>query len=217
MAQQIIGAIKPILLAELEKNADIDDILKNIKNTISPVVKIVVDPIKLLPTTVFFDPEKELKEIIENIKKQIDGINLPNITEEKTTEVKTKLKKLIDDLIFPPSDVAKVEAATTGTAAAAETTGTATAAEAELEAATKAGLARLDVDEKNETIKKIMEMLEETGVLDEIKKRICTAAPAPPAPPAGAAAGGAKRKHRRKTKKNIRRNNNGKTRFGRTF
>ena len=153
-------------------------------------------------------------------------------------KVKTKLKDLVDELvtgkapaattlppppsntgaIMPPAPLSKKEeaAATTDTAAAAAAAATteAAATEAELEAAAKAGLAGLDGDEKNETINKIMEMLKETGVLEEIKKRICTAAPATTAAPAG---GGAKRKHRRKTKKNIRRNNNGKTRFGRTF
>jgi hypothetical protein len=72
----------------------------------------------------------------------------------------------------------------------------------------------LDEDKKNETIDQIMKMLKDTGVLEEIKTRICTAAAPPPASPAGV--GGAK-KRRRKTKKNIRRNKNAKTRFGRTF
>jgi hypothetical protein len=237
MAQQIIEAIKPILLTELQKNADIDDVLKKIKSTLSPAVDIVVKPIKLIPKTMFFDPEKKLKEILEEIKKQIDEIDLPNITEEKTTEVKTKLKKLIDELIFPPSNAATTDpAAATTKAEASDATppppSNTVASDATImppappskaeEAATidaaKDGLAHLKGDKKNETIDQIMKMLEDTGVLEEIKTRICTAA-APPAPPAagGGGGGGGAKKRRRKTKKNIRRNKNAKTRFGRTF
>jgi hypothetical protein len=236
MAQQIIEAIKPILLAELQKNADIDDVLKKIKSTLSPAVDIVVKPIKLIPKTMLFDPEKKLKEILEEIKKQIDEIDLPNITEEKTTEVKIKLKKLIDELIFPPSNAATTDpAAATTKAEASDATPpppsntvasdattpppppsnavTSDAQDAATIDAAKDGLAHLKGDKKNETIDQIMKMLKDTGVLEEIKTRICTTAP-PPASPAGV--GGAK-KRRRKTKKNIRRNKNAKTRFGRTF
>ena len=185
--------------SELEKIPDIDPTLK--------------DRIKALPDKV----KTKLKDLVDEL---VTG-KAPAATTLPPPPSNT-------GAIMPPAPLSKKEeaAATTDTAAAAAATDTAAAAtaatdtaaatEAELEAATKAGLARLDDDEKNETINKIMEMLKETGVLDEIKKRICTAAPAPPAPPAPAA-GGAKRKHRRKTKKNIRRNKNAKTRFGRTF
>jgi hypothetical protein len=168
-------------------------------------------------------------DIKEIFKKHIDSVFGNKKTAESSTTDTSAAPSNAAALPPPPSNLeTKMPLAPPSEATTAATTDAAAlppppskaeeaATEAELEAATKAGLARLDVDEKNETIKKIMEMLEETGVLDEIKKRICTAAPAPPAPPAAAAAGGAKRKHRRKTKKNIRRNNNGKTRFGRTF
>ena len=167
-------------------------------------------------------------DIKEIFKKHIDSVFGNKKTAETTTDGVAAASNAAA-LPPPPSNLeTKMPLAPPSEATTAATTDAAAlppppskaeeaATEAELEAATKAGLARLDDDEKNETINKIMEMLKETGVLDEIKKRICTAAPAPPAPPAAAAAGGAKRKHRRKTKKNIRRNNNGKTRFGRTF
>ena len=77
------------------------------------------------------------------------------------------------------------------------------------------GLSNMPNDDKKETIDKIMKMLEDTGILDEIKKRICTAPPAPPAPTPPA--GGSNKKHRRKTKKNIRRQKRTYTKFGRGF
>ena len=157
-------------------------------------------------------------DIKEIFKKHIDSVFGNKKTAETTdaaalpplppSNLETKMP------LAPPSEA--TTAATTDAAALPPPPSKAeeAATEAELEAAAKAGLAGLDGDEKNETINKIMEMLKETGVLEEIKKRICTAAPATTAAPAG---GGAKRKHRRKTKKNIRRNKNAKTRFGRTF
>ena len=91
-------------------------------------------------------------------------------------------------------------------------------------------------DDKKETIDKIMKMLEDTGILDEIKKRICTPlveAEAKvvqaevveaqttnngnPIATASLAAGGSNKKHRRKTKKNIRRQKRTYTKFGRNF
>ena len=162
-------------------------------------------------------------DIKEIFKKHIDSVFGNKKTAETTTEAAAATTDAAALPPLPPSNLeTKMPLAPPSEATTAATTDAAAlppppskaeeaATEAELEAATKAGLARLDDDEKNETINKIMEMLKETGVLDEIKKRICTAAPA------AAPVGGAKRKHRRKTKKNIRRNKNAKTRFGRTF
>ena len=216
MADQFINIAKPFLIGELtkqikehEKDFDvveskIDSIITQLKTQLEPISTPIIAGIKLIP---FGDPTEKLQELSDELKLKMDGIDfselekIPDIDptlkdriKALPDKVKTKLKDLVDELVTGKAPAA----------AAAATT------EAELEAAAKAGLAGLDGDEKNETINKIMEMLKETGVLEEIKKRICTAAPA-------AAAGGAKRKHRRKTKKNIRRNNNGKTRFGRTF
>lgn len=220
MADQFINIAKPFLIGELtkqikehEKDFDvveskIDSIITQLKTQLEPISTPIIAGIKLIP---FGDPTEKLQELSDELKLKMDGIDfselekIPGIDptlkdriKALPDKVKTKLKDLVDELVTGKAPAA----------AAAATT------EAELEAAAKAGLAGLDGDEKNETINKIMEMLKETGVLEEIKKRICTAAPATTAAPAG---GGAKRKHRRKTKKNIRRNNNGKTRFGRTF
>jgi hypothetical protein len=225
MSDQFINIAKPFLIQKLtdeiklhEKEFDvveskIDSIITQLKTQLEPISKLTIAGIKLIP---FGDPTKKLEELSDELKLKMDGIdfseleNIPNIDptlkdriKALPDKVKTKLKDLVDELVTGKAP-----------AAAAAATTEAAATEAELEAAAKAGLAGLDGDEKNETINKIMEMLKETGVLEEIKKRICTAAPATTAAPAG---GGAKRKHRRKTKKNIRRNNNGKTRFGRTF
>ena len=185
------------------------------------------DELKLKMDGISFSELEKIPDIDPTLNERIKA--LPD-------KVKTKLKDLVDELVTGkapetttlPSLSNAEEAATTDTTAAttdttaAATTDTTAAATTDTalpppppskaeEAAIKAGLAGLGSDDKNKTIDTIMKMLEETGVLEEIKTRICTVPPVPPA------AGGAKRKHRRKTKKNIRRNNNGKTRFGRTF
>ena len=198
--------------SELEKIPDIDPTLK--------------DRIKALPDKV----KTKLKDLVDELvtgkapaattpqppPPSNTGAIMPPAPPSKKEEAAatTDTAAATTDTAAATTDTA---AATTDTAAAAnDTAATATTTDtAETIDAAKAGLADLKGDEKNETIDKIMKMLEETGVLDEIKKRICSAAPATTAAPAPA--GGAKRKHRRKTKKNIRRNNNGKTRFGRTF
>jgi hypothetical protein len=256
MADQFINIAKPILIGELTKQikkhdkdfdiveGKIDTIITELKTQLGPFTSIIAG-IKSIP---FGDPTKKLQELSDELKLKLDSIDfselekIPDIDptlkdriKALPDKVKTKLKDLVDELITgkapetttngtvdasskvetimpppPPSKAEEEEAATTEVTTEAVAT----------------GYERLDNDEKNETIDKIMKMLEETGVLEEIKKKICTAA-APPAPAAAPPAappatapptgvGGAK-KRRRKTKKNIRRNNNGKTRFGRTF
>ena len=210
--------------------SNIDSIITQLKTQLEPISKPIIAGIKLIP---FGNPQERLDDLSDELKLKMDGISFselekipdidPTLNERIKAlpdKVKTKLKDLVDELVTGkapetttlPSPSNAEEAATTDTTAA--TTDTALPppppSKAE-EAAIKAGLAGLGSDDKNKTIDTIMKMLEETGVLEEIKTRICTVPPVPPA------AGGAKRKHRRKTKKNIRRNNNGRTRFGRTF
>ena len=130
-----------------------------------------------------------------------------------------------------PTITATAEPAITATAEPA-ITATAAVAEKSIEE----GLSNMPNDDKKETIDKIMKMLEDTGILDEIKKRICTPlveAEAKvvqaevveaqttnngnPIATASLAAGGSNKKHRRKTKKNIRRQKRTYTKFGRNF
>lgn len=220
--------IKNIEVLKTKIDTELGTLSSTVKNLIPVPLKGTVDVTKIkgfvdsIDSSVF---KKVFDDVID--QQSDDDLKSLNLTKE---HLKTSIGGLPDDIkeIFKKhidSVFGNKKTAETTTEAAAATTDAAAlppppskaeeaATEAELEAATKAGLARLDDDEKNETINKIMEMLKETGVLDEIKKRICTAAPATTAAPAG---GGAKRKHRRKTKKNIRRNKNAKTRFGRTF
>jgi hypothetical protein len=175
----------------LEKIPDIDPIL--------------TDRIKALPDKV----KTKLKDLVDEL---VTG-KAPETTTNGTVDASSKVEGAT-------TDAAATEAAATITKApvppAPPSNGEESAKKKELAAAAKTGLTGMDDDTKKQTIDKIMKMLEDTGVLEEIKTRICTTTPAPPAPPAPAG-GGAKQKHRRKTKKNIRRNNNGKTRFGRTF
>jgi len=134
-------------------------------------------------------------DIKKIFKKHIDSVfnsteaasNAVATTTDTATEAAAKTEEAT---IMPPAPPSKAEEAATTTAAAT-------------------GFKKLHEDEKNETIDQIMKMLKDTGVLEEIKTRICTTAPP--------AAGGGAKKRRRKTKKNIRRNKNAKTRFGRTF
>jgi hypothetical protein len=227
MADGIINIVKPLLIAELEKNADIDSILKKIKDQLSPVVNTFVGPIKLLPA--ILNPDDKLKKIINEAEKQIDTIDLPQITEDKKTEIKEKLKKLVNELIFPTPEGATATSVPTTT----EETKTQAPAEVAPTSQIKAGLDTLTGNEQKEAVDNIMEMLKKTGLIDQIQERMntppappATTTPAPPAttqvlPPAPPATtppvGGAKKKNRRKTKKNIRRQNKSYTKFGRKF
>ena len=158
----------------------------------------ISDPAKLnkIKTTSTELPDKIKSLLIKHIESVFNGTAAPSnaATTDGTVDASSKV-----ETIMPPSPPSKAEEAATTEAAATS-------------------FAVMDDDTKKQTIDKIMKMLEDTGVLEEIKTRICTAAAPPaPAPPAAAAAAGGAKKRRRKTKKNIRRNNNGKTRFGRTF
>ena len=193
----VAGKIKALIIDNINNIPFVPDSMKQGFISQIPVDKLIeiinefdFEPFKVtllaIPTTGISDPTE-----LNKIKTTLTG--LPD-------KIKSLLIKHIESVFngtAAPSNAAATDAAPPSKAEEAAT----------IDAA-KAGLADLEGDKKNKTIDKIMEMLEETGVLDEIKKRICTAAPA---------AGGAKRKHRRKTKKNIRRNKNAKTRFGRTF
>jgi hypothetical protein len=136
----------------------------------------------------------------------------------------------------PTAEPAKTPTAEPAITPTAEPAITATAAVAEK--SIEEGLSNMPNDDKKETIDKIMKMLEDTGILDEIKKRICTPLVeaeakvvqaevveaqttnndnANPIATASLAAGGSNKKHRRKTKKNIRRQKRTYTKFGRNF
>jgi hypothetical protein len=246
MADQIINIAKPFLIKELtkkikenEKQFDvvetgIDTIISKLKTELEPISKPIITGIKLVP---FGDPNEKLHELSEDLKLKIDGISfselekIPDIDPVLTTrikalpdKVKTKLKGLVDELIS-----GKAAEVLAPEVVAAEVPAPEVVARAET---IQAGLNTLTDSGKEEVIKNIMELLNKSGVLEEIKKQICTApAPAttpsvvlPPAPPAtpvvlppAPPAGGANKKKRRKTKKNIRRQNKSYTKFGRTF
>ncbi len=232
MADQFIKIAKPFLIEELtkkikenEKQFDvvetgIDKIIADLKTKLEPISTPIIKGIKLIP---FGDPNEKLQELSDELKLKMDGISfselekIPDIDPALTTrikalpdKVKTKLKGLVDELISGKAAVQAGEPVV-----AAETI--------------QAGLNTLTDSQKEEVIKNIMELLNKSGVLEEIKKQICTApAPTPqvlppPAPtttqvlPPAPPVGGANKKNRRKTKKNIRRQNKSYTKFGRTF
>ncbi len=221
---EVAGKIKALIIDNINNIPFVPDSMKQGFISQIPVDKLIkiinefdFEPFKAtllaIPTTGISDPTElnKIKTTLTGLPDKIKSLLIKHIESvfNGTTAAPSNLETTLppappskeeEEAALPPPPSKEEEAATATTTDTAET----------IDAA-KAGLADLKGDEKNETIDKIMKMLEETGVLDEIKKRIYTAAPAPPA------AGGAKRKHRRKTKKNIRRNNNGKTRFGRTF
>jgi hypothetical protein len=241
MADQFINIAKPFLIGELTKQikenekqfdvveAKIDTIITELKTKLEPFT-LIINGIKLIP---FGNPTEKLEELSDELKLKLDDIDfselekIPDIDPTLTDrikalpdKVKTKLKDLVDELVTGKAPSVPLPPPPPSNAVASDATPLpppppSDAQDAATIDAAKAGLADLDSYDKNKTIDKIMKMLEDTGVLEEIKTRICTAAPpAPAASPAGV--GGAK-KRRRKTKKNIRRNNNAKTRFGRTF
>jgi hypothetical protein len=226
-------------IKENEKQFDvveskIDTIITELKTRLEPFT-LIINGIKLIP---FGNPNKRLQELSDELKLKMDGIDfselekIPDIDpslkdriKALPDKVKTKLKDLVDELItgkapsvpLPPPQPSDAPPPPSNAVASDATTPPPPPSKAEEAATTTAaatGFKKLDEDKKNETIDQIMKMLKDTGVLEEIKTRICTAAAPPPASPAGV--GGAK-KRRRKTKKNIRRNKNAKTRFGRTF
>jgi uncharacterized coiled-coil protein SlyX len=250
MADQIINTIKPILLEELTRRikenekqfdvveAGIDDIIKKVKDTVKPISSPIVAGIKLIP---FGNPSEKLQELANELKHKMDDIDLsalekiPDLAPEITTRVKAlpqkvkdKLKTLVDELILgtetadapppvAPPPVAPPAAVTTPT-----------------ETSVKDNLQSMSDDDKQKTIDNIMKMLEDTGILDEIKKRIChtpavatTDAPILPNEAekaeaekdatTDAALAPQKGGSRRKTKKNIRRHKRSYTKFGREF
>jgi hypothetical protein len=231
---------------------EIDTIIAQLKAKLEPISTPIITGIKMIP---FGDPNEKLQELSDELKLKMDGISfselekIPDIDPALTTriktlpdKVKTKLKGLVDELITGKApEVPKPEVeATTATvvltpevkatvvpAPEVEATTTTVAPEVVARAETiQAGLNTLSPSQKEEVIKNIMELLNNSGVLEEIKKQICTApAPTPqvlpPAPPTTQVlpppTGGANKKNRRKTKKNIRRQNKSYTKFGRTF
>ena len=208
--KEVAGQIKALIIDNINKIPFVPDSVKQGFISQIPVDKLIelingfdFEPFKAtllaIPTTGISDPTE-----LNKIKTTLTG--LPD-------KIKILLIKYIESVFN------STEAATSDTAEAATTTDTAatnvsTATDTTKTIdAIKAGLAGLNDAEKNKIIDTIMKMLKGTGVLDLIKPQLSSNPPAPPAP----AGGGAKQKHRSKTKKNIRRNNNGKTRFGRTF
>ena len=201
MADQIINTIKPILLEELtkkikenEKQFDvvetgIDDIIKKVKNTVEPISSPIVTGIKLIP---FGNPSEKLQELADDLKLKMDGIDLselekiPDLAPEITTRVKAlpkkvidKLKTLVDELIMGTKTADAVPTANPSTGHAA--TNVDTVSHVATETSVKQGLQSMSVDDKQKTIDSIMKMLEDTGILDEIKKRICVPAAVAPA------------------------------------
>jgi hypothetical protein len=176
-----------ISFSELEKIPDIDPALTT--------------RIKALPDKV----KTKLKGLVDElITGKAPEVPKPEVeTTTTTTATVVPVAPEVKETVVPTSEVvATVVPATT--TVAPEVVATADTIQASLSALTKI--------EKEVVIKNIMELLNKYGVLEEIKKQICTAPPTPPIP-----AGGANKKNRRKTKKNIRRQNKSYTKFGRTF
>jgi len=222
---EVAGKIKALIIDNINKIPFVPDSIK--KGFISqiPVDKLIeiingfdFEPFKAtllaIPTTGISDPAE-----LNKIKTTLTG--LPN-------KIKSLLIKHIESVFngtatVAPAEVPEVKATVvptpevkaTTTAPAPEVVATAVAPAPEVVATAdtiQAGLNTLSTSQKEEVIKNIMELLNKSGVLEEIKKQICTAPPTPPIP-----AGGANKKNRRKTKKNIRRQNKSYTKFGRAF
>jgi hypothetical protein len=192
-----------------------------------------------------------IKALPDKVKTKLKGL-VDELVSGKAPEVpKPEVESTTATVVLTPEVKAtvvpapEVEATTTATVVpTSEVVATATVVPATVEVVARAetiqaGLNTLSTSQKEEVIKNIMELLNKSGVLEEIKKQICTAPaptpqvlppappttqvlpPAPPTtqvlPPPAPPAGGANKKNRRKTKKNIRRQNKSYTKFGRTF
>jgi hypothetical protein len=224
---------------------EIDTIIAQLKAKLEPISTPIITGIKMIPfgdpNEKLQELSDELKLKMDGISfSELEKI--PDIDPALTTrikalpdKVKTKLKGLVDELITgkaPEVPKPEVEATTTPATVVPEVKATVVPT-SEVEATTpataevapevvaraetiQAGLNTLSTSQKEEVIKNIMELLNKSGVLEEIKKQICTAPPATPIP-APQAVGGSNKKNRRKTKKNIRRQNKSYTKFGRTF
>ena len=95
------------------------------------------------------------------------------------TELPDKIKKMLTthiESIFNGTAIAAVVPAVSPTSSAP----TPMVSHVETETSVKQGLQSMSDDDKKKTIDSIMKMLEDTGILDEIKKRICV----PPVAPA---------------------------------
>jgi len=217
--------IIPIIEQNLEKLDSIEGDINQKLDELANTAKTGIDSLPEIP----FVFTKEIREKImselpfDKVDKLLDELDLSAIDKieikpeiDKNGEIKAKLTQ------FPNKIREKLKAsirAAFSPGAVADNTQVAETKEPEAEKETEIkkesiedGLSNLSNDDKKETIDRIMTMLKDTGILDEIKKRICTP-PAPPAPTAG----GANKKHRRKTKKNIRRQKRTYTKFGREF
>ncbi len=261
----IQATIIPIIEKNLEKLDSIEGDINQKLDELAKDAKTGIDKLPEIPF-VFTKEIKEtlLKELsFEKVDQLLDKLDLSAIDEikitpiiddkgvDKTPEIKAKLTQFPNKIreklkasiraVFLPGAVANNTqvAETKKTEAPADaTTPAEPATKAEKnEKSIENGLNDLTKDDKKETIDKIMKMLTDTGILDEIKKRICT----PPAVEAEArvvqaevveaqttnngnpiataslAAGGSNKKHRRKTKKNIHRQKRTYTKFGRNF
>jgi hypothetical protein len=207
---EVAGKIKALIIDNINKIPFVPDSIKQGFISQIPVDKLIeiingfdFEPFKAtllaIPTTGVSDPAE-----LNKIKTTLTG--LPD-------KIKSLLIKHIESVFNGAPVPTTVVAASTTTVAAPTTT--TTVAEPTPETI-QAGLNTLSTSEKEEVIKDIMELLNKSGVLEEIKKQICT--PAPPATtPSPTPVGGANKKKRRKTKKNIRRQNRSYTKFGRTF
>lgn len=91
------------------------------------------------------------------------------------TELPDKIKKMLTthiESIFNGAAIAAVVPAVSPTSSAP----TPMVSHVETETSVKQGLQSMSDDDKKKTIDSIMKMLEDTGILDEIKKRICVPA-----------------------------------------
>ena len=94
------------------------------------------------------------------------------------TELPDKIKKMLTthiESIFNGTAIAAVVPAVSPTSSAP----TPMVSHVATETSVKQGLQSMSDDDKQKTIDSIMKMLEDTGILDEIKKRICVPAVAP--------------------------------------
>lgn len=216
--------IIPIIEQNLEKLDTIEGDINQKLDDLANKAKTGIDSLPELP--IFFTKEikeKLLKEIpFDQVDKLLDEIDLSAIEKieikpiiengvDKSPEIKSKLTQ------FPNKIREKLKASIRAAFLPGAVADNTQVTKTNTETAINDALKSMTAYDKKKTQHASIEGFINAGVFGNITELIAAAKAYENKQASAPVVGGAKRKHRRKTKKNIRRNNNGKTRFGRTF
>ena len=172
---EVAGKIKSLIIDNINKIPFVPDSIKKgfidqipVNQLVTIINEFDLEPFKTtilaIPTTGVSDPAKlnQIRTIL--------------------TELPDKIKKMLTTHIESIFNGVAAPATPPAPMVSPATPPTPMVSPVATEASVKQGLQSMSVDDKTKTIDSIMKMLEDTGILDEIKKRICVPAVAAPAP-----------------------------------